>query len=694
MSRDSTDASQPKPYTEEAARSDSASTRHHHQNRSGDADRAKGAGVGCTSSFGPADGWDAPPPIASPINGQWQSRKFHWITPQKVSTLRAVATSGRGETSSSRDTDHPMLATTSCNPIIWDEKYIVLVTSTSKVLLFGDISCESSSSISSSVKEAAPFCSVQLDPGAVIVAAVVVSHDVLYLCSAEGHIYKLQLLNLQEQEQGQRMPSSTDNHALEHPCLVLQETWNTGSTGCTCLTSLVPDRLLIGYDDGNLEMWQSARRKRISQTVRPSSALKLIWRGILDAPVRSVSAMDLYTQQELNSNIAAGTPPDDTMKPPNADSKLATDEVTLPKHAPVNCSNEYIIVTLRRKPGTRQMSRTPSCMVEVLDLVTIESDWNERTRRKSDAILLHPHTILPTPGMEFNDTPTLPTTDNRSKPAESVFPRHGPGNLVSLGGLNGTDIGNFPAEKCALILSDGTAALLSCSQLRDRSRRISWGVEHECHQIFLSYPAVGCGQVEDEASNRMYFTCCLRGGTCYFVPVTLGGAVQSIPVLSVPRDPDRNFSAVYVQCFTSGKLCIKTGGQPNSVPVLVYGWAGGFLDVYTFNLGTHETETRCLSIQEEKYQSLNLLSVKVQTKVLHDASQCNDILQVLYNVLEVMGKNPNHALWQSKQWAEAQNEYHSFMTSSNQDSISTSVIDSENLSAMRRLLLMLAAEKT
>jgi hypothetical protein len=138
-------------------------------------------------------------------------------------------------------------------------------------------------------------------------------------------------------------------------------------------------------------------------------------------------------------------------------------------------------------------------------------------------------------------------------------------------------------ESCGVTLSDFTVAIVTAVEEEDSS--LSWGIVQDEHQLLLSYPSIGCGSVEYE--NQEHFVCCLRGGTTYLIPSGKEelGYDSSVTVFFYPHDVDSDSTSRFVQGFTAGNLLVRQGDQTlERMPVLVFCWAGGIIDVYVCGL--------------------------------------------------------------------------------------------------------------
>jgi hypothetical protein len=178
-------------------------------------------------------------------------------------------------------------------------------------------------------------------------------------------------------------------------------------------------------------------------------------------------------------------------------------------------------------------------------------------------------------------------------------------------------IGTLPTGGNGVALADGTIALLSA---KDTNGELEWGIASDYNQLLLSYPSIGCASLmwnvtspsmAPPTSDRQHIphvACCLRGGTTYVVPVfptaseedtdDSVGEATPLTVFSLDAETDSN----YMQSFTAGNMILAPGDSSSrdenasdhshhhdSEPVLIYGWAGGIVDIYSCELMVNST---------------------------------------------------------------------------------------------------------
>jgi hypothetical protein len=229
------------------------------------------------------------------------------------------------------------------------------------------------------------------------------------------------------------------------------------------------------------------------------------------------------------------------------------------------------------------------------------------------AIPLQQHWVLPDTGMGLVNASTLPSVaevvpdgpPSRNGSTGQTLPRRSPvipspfsdsvcpllpNSSWATSATTFSSAESIPS--CGVTLPDGTVALLSVNGvgtsggkgggIDDDNRGneyVSWGILKDEHQLLLSYPAIGCGCVYYQ--DQSHFVCCLRGGTCYVIPIQekryfndhsstkvndegldleattkerthdAGSSVPNITVFSYPLDVDSNAEATPI----SSRIC-------------------------------------------------------------------------------------------------------------------------------------------
>lgn len=391
--------------------------------------------------------------------------------------------------------------------------------------------------------------------------------------------------------------------------------------------------LLVGYDSGHVESWKFVWEK-------PKKRPKLLFRGWVEEHM-SVNAIGVLARSEYNESDAG----EEKVKEKASQAKLHTEQPIVD-----------IILTLQPRIG----GDPP--FVRVLDLCRIEAEAKKFTTplvrssvELSDrTIPLAPFSVLPDPAMDLVDpTHTFPVQHDPSMPRlrATVVPSRGTNSIVSLG-LN----------RAGVALSSGTVAIMTSG----------WGIVNDSDQLLLPFPPVGTGRVE--LCGEEFIACCLRAGTCYLIPTNVHGrghsAPRAIPAIAYPHDIDTDTANHYVQGFSAGEIQISCHGEDHAaIPVLVFAWAGGVVDIYSCEL-LHPLKS-CIPACEEQ--------------ILQELIDQRCLSQVL-EVLGKMDQDPNHHLHQDETWTAIRKE----MEQHDESLVPATVNDMSRMPILRETLLKLA----
>jgi hypothetical protein len=557
--------------------------------------------------------------------------------------------------------------TTTCHPVIWNQKYVLISSNNNggELLLFGGNFSASTTTTPQKTSATPPLARLSLESDATIVTMVASSttsegDQRLFVLSVEGHVHQVSIkMQTQPQEKDTTdsqaaaavgVVDTTTDDSTTVPTLVLDKSWNTGMCGATCLAIVGSSMLMIGYDSGYLEAWK---------LLFASCTLDLQWRGLLQDSIRSIAPLLRKPLHNNNEKVPQeGTPTTTTKDDLNKSTSTS-------KKKEEECYY-YLVVTLQSEAGNDH--HATASLVEVLDLGTISKAFDtETTRDRRYAIPLYNHFQLPSPGMELVDSSTLPSDDTGRLPKRvQVLPSRGSDSTIAIRG----------GQLCGVALADGTVALLSSSSEDDSC---CWGVAQDPHQLLLSYPAIGCGIVEQDGHE--YLACCLRGGTCFLIPTTDsdddGETNNEILGISYPHDVDADITNTYVQGFTAGMLSVDDGAS--SLSVLVYAWPGGVVDIYACGLVYP-------SIPQHVEQKDPIDTAERQ--VLEELMNSDGSLSMVLRFFEKMEEDPDHRLCQDERWQEAKKEYKASARSS---PLTLEDLRSKDFSSLRTLLLSLAS---
>jgi hypothetical protein len=256
---------------------------------------------------------------------------------------------------------------------------------------------------------------------------------------------------------------------------------------------------------------------------------------------------------------------------------------------------------------------------------------------------------------------------------------------------------------CGVALSDGTVAVLSSSSAEgDDSCCCGWGVAQDSHQLLLSYPVIGCGIVEQD-NGHDYLACCLRGGTCFLIPITAsndsnddndsndGETNNEILGISYPHDVDADITSAYVQGFTAGMLSVDDDGASSLLSVLVYAWPGGVVDIYACGLVYPSIPQHVVEQQNDPID--HTAERQVLEELLMNSNESS--LSMVLRLFEKMEEDPDHRLCQDEQWQEAKKEYYKASASARSSPPTLEDLSSsKDFSSLRTLLLSLASTGT
>ena len=402
-----------------------------------------------------------------------------------------------------------------------------------------------------------------------------ISHNTFVAMNVTGMIYIIQIITVS---------TTTTSEPMN-----IQQVWNTGRIGptsCCCGGGTLPaDRIYIGYESGHMECWSvsSSSDDSVAPTdydttapILESSPLPvLLWRG--------------------NFTMNHSSPP-----------PSIADIVVL--HPPImhtnSASDECLVVSFHNDGHPRP---TTSAMVEVIDVTLVMNAWNEpqavtsapmKEDHTSRSLALEDFIVLPEAGREIMNI--LPSNRQHTypKPFNHWIQSRGTNCLLSTTISNDTNI-------VAVGHADGMMTLLDTSPTTEGQTPV-WGVSTSHSRYCSVYPCIGVGRIDLSDTNgndtltntqQPYLVSCLRGAATYLIPLQSSHHHQDdVPVLAltVPHDMDEDVSIRYTQGFTAGNIPVKnrcheksSHGGDDSLPLLVYVWPGGVMDVYRCGLLPH-----------------------------------------------------------------------------------------------------------
>jgi hypothetical protein len=322
--------------------------------------------------------------------------------------------------------------------------------------------------------------------------------------------------------------------------------------------------------------------------------------------------------------------------------------------------NHFLVVSMQIAAGCTdaEIQQPTSSMVDVLDLKRIFTRDSNNTKSKGNEedLALQEFSVPQTPGMELIDSNTVPGSAEYLPKRSRVLASPGADLSTTLcGSDSGDDIMKSKNPRVCVALSDGTVALLSCSE--DPRMNEAVGIAEDIHQILLSHPAVGCGRIYlpfgiDNREKRLsYVACCVRSGTCYLIPTTTTTDLKhplDVAVVPFPHDISSDLDEIYIQAFSAGNLMVN--GQPT--PVMLYAWPDGVVDVYAcglvspdFTASLELIDSNVVCDKEDDFVP------RVEKKALEEMID-NGTVEILSAILKEMREGFDHPILQGEEWDE------------------------------------------
>lgn len=247
-----------------------------------------------------------------------------------------------------------------------------------------------------------------------------------------------------------------------------------------------------------------------------------------------------------------------------------------------------------------------------------------------------------------------------------------------------------------MALPDGTIALLSA---KEKDGDLEWGIANDYNQLLLPYPAIGCAAIEWDAAQYQehipHAVCCLRGGSTYLIPYLSESTGSNASDDNLRKETpitvftfDTETHARFVSDFTAGTLILspatssaepsshsRDDAVPRTMPVLMYGWAGGIVDVYSCDL-METSKPTCRPVMRPK-------EVSTLEELISNGS-----LSLLIQVLSVLADSD--PLLRQTLWKEARRECRE---ASMEDVIAKDLL-LPKFAAIRSLLLLLSTAES
>ncbi len=547
--------------------------------------RPESTDEGDESSSQQFDAIDSAPEVFKLSDG-WQQCKQIPKTPQHLVTLLAR---------------NPATYVWSAPPIIWNETYLIAPTLSGHILLWD---------LTKTLKKDAPEVDDQINedcegeergrgPGPDNVAR---EAEVSAFQIQTNHTPDL-VLSTQQDEKGEKESGSTnvDGAAIAQICIgspavlgngnevlvavsvagfvhifnlydsnpnmsSVASSFATGKPSLQCVTTTSTGAIVVGYRSGRLEAWKLEARKQARKVIAASQSFetneisyrkKLMWRGFfLNAP-------------EIRSALQLQYP---------------SVKASIENEAPPNDPDEFLILTIQQG----EMISTAG-MIEVLNVTAIAKAYQEVLKNDENAtqVQLDEFSLLARPGMEVID-PTTSLIENSTNFQFKNRPWTPIGGTDSLARI-GLPLEDESMLACAAILAEGSVLFITTNLVDDD---FGWGIRANHDQLLLSFPAIGAGcSLQTTGGDAVpNIVCCLRGGTSYLVPCLSedkGENSNLIHTITYPHDIDTDNPPHRVDYFSAGVLHYSADDHKftkSSIPILVYCWPGGIIDVYSSEL--------------------------------------------------------------------------------------------------------------
>jgi hypothetical protein len=612
--------------------------------------------------------------------GNWNPRACHWKTPQRLFTLDPFATKSSSTPETKQQQQQPKEfhgGNLFCAPIVVSQRYILVATDRN-LTVYGNFDDGGKKGYEESMQQridtkAIPpltkfslssdaggsFDSSSSDP----ILQMAFHHEtgIVYALTSASCVFQVKII-LDD-------PAITSGTASS-PRFRVMHNWVTQKLGATCMATRNDgggkgiDSVCVGYASGHIEAWNVPKlespdapppRLARTKTKTTTAGVSMEWEGYLHDAIRTLSCLES----------------------PHREAEPTGNETGNSQGAGNGRSDYYLmaIVSVRTRTGEKGKQESTFPMLKLLDAKRIRSEIQNPA--KHGAISLENYSLPQSRGMELIEATTVSLSKNNCQLPKRVpiLDSHGANascNLKSAGSGSFTGL-SFP---------DGITCLLS-------SNKDAVGVAQPDHQLLLSYPAIGSAQIDivDESGKpSSYMAACLRGGTCYLIPISTNtNNNQSIATIPYPQDIESDLSFVYVQAFTAGNLVL----DGIDLPVLVYAWPGGVIDVYACGLMPSEAPNSngSESIDDD---SSDVLISRAERRCLRDAID-NECISLISKIVDELRENSQHPLLQMEEWQQLFAEIKSGTNpSSPLDDISLESLCSIEHQSLRRILLSLA----
>jgi len=650
-----------------------------------------------------ANGWDRPPGVFSSSSldsrsdGEWNARECHWKTPQRLFTLNP---------NQSKDSN---ISNSFCAPIIVYNKYI-LVANGMSISLYGNLDSElTSTKIDTATTSPLTQFSLGLDSDDIEENEIrsplskssrscvvqMIFHEetgILYILTVESCIFQVKLLisqstsnydvkinareNIDSDSQKEEIVDGSDSGLSELPKFHRIHNWVTKNLGVTCMATLHDgggkgiDTICVGYKSGCIEAWNVSSSYPTYRKDNPhrTTRHRMQWEGYMDS-VRTLSF--LFRSKELQNDSLTKEISDNNNE---GISNLKTNNSIRNENIKsLEKAQEYfLIVTIQTDKGLQQTSS----MLTILDLKRIMDEARMMDRNRLD-ISLQKYTLSPTEGTGLIDATAMPVAYCGVPKRVPILESHG-ADAVCV--LNSSCVGiSFPDGITSFITSD--------QNLVD-----TVGITEENHHVLLPYPVIGNGPIDvikDDGKILKFAALCLRGGTCYLIPTSKRNETKdSIAVIPFPHDIESDLSDIYVQAFTAGNIMF----NERMLPILIYVWPRGIVDVYVCGL-FHSNTNMVKESPTIDDTNGNALISREERRAFQDMID-NDSLLLFSNILNELRDDSRHPLLKNNDWQQFLEETKAGqLPPARVDKVVFDSICSPKYQTLRRILLSLAHEK-
>jgi len=354
------------------------------------------------------------------------------------------------------------------------------------------------------------------------------------------------------------------------------------------------------------------------------------------------------------------------------------------------------IVSISTSFGGKGKQQPTSSMLKILDLKWIANEMRKNSADRStshEGLSLENYSLPQSRGMELIEATTVSLSkDSRLPKRVPILDSHGANAACNLKSAEPPPGGSSSCTTGSITFPDGIIGMFSSSSRRDTSDAV--GIAQPDHQVLLSYPAVGNGQIniigDESGKPSSFLAACLRGGTCYLIPISTkkNNKNNSIATIPFPHDIEKDLSDIYVQAFTAGNLVV----DGIDLPILIYAWPGGVIDVYSCGLmGSKAPDTRDGSKEIIAEDDPNDIS-RAERRCLRDSID-NESISLIAKIVNELRENSQNPLLQMEEWQQLLTEISSGTAlPASEEDITLDSLCSIEYQSLRRILLSLALE--